>query len=330
MSPCPWEALLPSVGTDALGDAAYAAVEQHVESCPDCKFALEELAHRWVDHPAVLPCPERSPRIPGFEIQCELGRGGMGVVYLATEKGLDRPFALKVLPGAVGTDTFSAARRELAARGPRGFEHPPSQRRAALWLWRGGRLAVPGARIHPWRQSQDEAGRPASAEGGCGPRPDGRPGRRLHPRPRLAPPGQVRGQEPVPPRRLNPAIPLDLDTLCRKCFEKEPSRRYGSADALAVDFGRWLDGRPILARPVSSLEILCDRSDCRDCEDQILPEFSCMAASVVFEWNDRTSGILDRQVRDFTSAKWRVSAEPTLIEFAVSEGAGRYGATQRA
>jgi hypothetical protein len=55
-----------------------------------------------------------------------------------------------------------------------------------------------------------------------------------------------------------------------------------------------------------------------------------MGASVVFEWNDRTSGILDRQVRDITSAQWRLSGEPTLIEFAVSEGAGRYGATQRA
>lgn len=329
MSPCPWEALLPSVATDALGDAAYAAIEQHVESCPDCKFALEELAHRWVEGPLVLPCPERSPRIPGFEIQCELGRGGMGVVYLATEKGLDRLVALKVLPGAVGADTFSAARRRWLreARAVSSIRHPDDS--ATL---------LAGPRGTPCYMAPEQT---AAAHAAIGPAADiyalgvilyelltGRPP--IEGRSVIETLDQVRGQEPVPPRWLNPAIPLDLDTLCRKCLEKEPSRRYASADALAVDLGRWLDGRPILARPVSSLEILCDRSDCRNCEDQIVPEFSCMAASVVFEWNNRTSGILDRQVRDFTSAKWRVSGEPTLIEFAVSEGTGRYGATQRA
>ena len=65
---------------------------------------------------------------------------------------------------------------------------------------------------------------------------------------------QVATNEPVPPSRLQPKLPPDIETICLKCLEKSSSRRYSSAQALAEDLHRYLAGEPILARPAGRLE----------------------------------------------------------------------------
>jgi WD40 repeat protein/tetratricopeptide (TPR) repeat protein/tRNA A-37 threonylcarbamoyl transferase component Bud32 len=64
---------------------------------------------------------------------------------------------------------------------------------------------------------------------------------------------QVLGQEPVTVRQLQPQTPVDLATICHKCLQKEPRKRYASALELAEDCAAFLEGKPIRARPVGAL-----------------------------------------------------------------------------
>lgn len=64
---------------------------------------------------------------------------------------------------------------------------------------------------------------------------------------------QVKSSDPVPPRRLNASIPVDVETICLKCLEKEPVRRYAGAQEFADDLERFLHGEPVRARPVSPI-----------------------------------------------------------------------------
>jgi serine/threonine protein kinase/WD40 repeat protein len=65
---------------------------------------------------------------------------------------------------------------------------------------------------------------------------------------------QALHNDPLPPRALNPNVPLDLQTLCLKCLEKEPQRRYESAKTVAEELARFLRGEPLLTRPITPAE----------------------------------------------------------------------------
>ena len=285
------------------------------------------------------------PVITGYEIQGELGRGGMGVVYKARDLLLHRTVAVKTFATAPRLESCARFAREAEAIAR--LDHPnivpvyevgewyaPGDGRVAvpyfaMKLYPGGSLdaapAGPGTdaaghartvetiarAVHHAHQRGvlhrdlkpsnillDEAGGPHVADFGLAGRVDpaattitavvaGTPAymapeqarspkqvstaadvyglgailyHQLTGRPpfaadtALATLDLVASTPPARPSSVNPTVPRDLDTICLKCLEKEPARRYASAAELADDLQRWREDVPITARPTSAWE----------------------------------------------------------------------------
>jgi serine/threonine-protein kinase len=291
--------------------------------------------------PWVQPAAEL-PHIPGYEVEAVLGRGGMGVVYRAWDRRLNRPVALKMLLVGSHARPEELERFLRGAEAEAGLRHPSivqvydvgdvdGRPYFTMEFIEGGTLAqkVAGARMSPAQAAAvvvtlAEAVQ-AAHDGGVVHRDlkpanvlltaDGTPkvtdfglSRRLADATGLTPSGaalgtpsymapeqaqgnsqaigpaadiyalgailyelltgrppfraemtaetirQVVEEEPAPPSRWNPKVTRDLETICLKCLNKEPTRRYADAAALAEDLRRYLRGEPIAARPAGTGE----------------------------------------------------------------------------
>jgi WD40 repeat protein len=294
--------------------------------------------------------PEVPARLGKYQIVRELGRGGMGVVYLARDPIVGRNVALKMILSAQFADADNWARFVVEARALAQLEHPyivrlydfgsedgkpyfalehveggslkertrqqPFSPQAAALLVKQLAQAIDFAHqkgiIHrdlkPTNVLFDAAGDPKIVDFGLAKLPGNdaaatagspdaltRTGDILG-TPQYMAPEQAQGvrgivgppadiyalgailyelltrrppfdaadsvqsllavmtREPAAPRRLNPTVPRELETICLKCLRKEPVNRYASAADLAADLGRFLAGEAIRARSPGTLE----------------------------------------------------------------------------
>jgi WD40 repeat protein/serine/threonine protein kinase len=380
MSACPEPAQLARFLENLLGPGERRAVEGHVEVCGQCQGELDRLtadAAVWpfpppARHPEDTPRPTSvlrpldsgRPEVPGFRILAELGRGAMGVVYLAERVAVGDRVALKMLPPGqdssrerarfwreaeavarlqhpnivevyhvdehggrpyfvmpfiaggdlgrqLGDDPLppraAAALAETLARAvhhahQRGVIHRdlkpanvlvdgPAPAPAAAGA--GGEETIPFSGLDPAGVKVTDFGLARLLDGpGLATVPDGPMGTPCYMAPEQAagraaevgtlsdvyglgavlykcltgrPPfdgataqeilDKVRSEAAEPPRRHRPDLPRDLELICMKCLEKDPARRYASAEQLADELRRHLDGRPLRdTRPVGRLE----------------------------------------------------------------------------
>ncbi len=128
MRSCPSERDLSILAKDDLDTADFAEMEAHIKECPACQARLEPLAWEIPTPPATGPClvppTGEVPQIPGFAIEKELGRGSMGVVYLAWQETVGRRVAVKVMQAVPGADERARKRWRAEAKAFSSVRHP--------------------------------------------------------------------------------------------------------------------------------------------------------------------------------------------------------------
>ena len=356
-STCPPQTILASLLDESLADAERTELERHIDTCSDCQNWLEthaerppravpytpvavppEAMARWLIPPVAAELIAGS-RLGPYRIDAPVGRGGMAIVYRATDESLGRPVAVKVLTANLDPDSVARFLREsqaaarvrhdhvvqvFAAANPPGgpahlvmeYVYGPTLRQAAVeargldprraaevltqvadamaaahavgivhrdvkpanvlldtttgrakladfglaratdaaQLTRSGMMVGTPAYMAPEQVRNPTAADPLSDVYGLG--------ATLYEALTGVEPfrgslelvvAQVLADDPLPPRRLNPSVPRDLEIICLKAMSKDPAGRYSSATAMRDDLLRWRDGLPVLARPVGWL-----------------------------------------------------------------------------
>lgn len=357
-APCPYCAAADEFATDNT----HIELDASIDELPPPVAAARPTRTK-----STVTIPSRNlPRVPGYELLAEVGRGGMGVVYKARDIRLDRVVALKMIRSGADASTTDLARFRIEAEATARLQHPnivqvfevgeadgmpyvalefvegtslskalagnPLEPRAAAALVKTLAAAMHNAHEHgivhrdlkpanilisgiglrtsdttpqqsqlEVRSAKSEIRNPKITDFGLARRldmpghtktgeilgtpsymaPEQASGMSLHVGPAAdvyalgavlyecltgRPPFlasfpaatllQVLSDEPVTPSRLARGVPRDLETICLKCLQKEPRKRYASALALAEDLERFLAGEPICARRVSGWERL--------------------------------------------------------------------------
>lgn len=372
----------PSCGAELPSDAPKGF-------CPRCLYRLGFGEPAGPPPPAERPAPGAPPdsvAAPGFvkrdfgdyELLEEIGYGGMGLVYKARQKSLDRIVALKLLLFGPHAPPDSVKRFRAEAVATAALQHPnlvaihevgfcEGQHFIAMDYVEGRSMAalihgnpLPARRaagyvktiaeamhyahergilhrdLKPANVLIDSSDQPRVTDFGLARRLEGGPELTITGQvlgsPNYMPPEQAVGKggkvsrrtdvyalgailyhaltgrppfvgeglaetvqqvlsvEPVPPRVLNPGVPADLETVCLKCLEKDPAKRYATAQALAEELGRFLGGKPVAARPVGRVGKTwrwCQRQPVRASLIAALA-LVCLggAAAVLWQWRE--------------------------------------------
>ncbi len=147
---------------------------------------------------------------------------------------------------------------------------------------------------------------------------------------------QARTTEPVPPSRLVPGLPRDVETIALKCLQKQPEKRYDSAAALAEDLRRFLGGEPIVARPVGPIERAgrwCRRHPAPASLTAAVVLVAALGlAGVLWQWSEAVQARDLASRRAISEAEARQQAETTLVDMYTTSGiaAGDQGENGRA